>query len=96
MKDNDFYIPKFLDEPERFLFWTLDEALALVAPMILGVIVGHTIIGLSIGLVAMLVLRKLKSSGGSKVIKSWLYWHLPSNLIRTKGTPPSYIREYGG
>jgi len=31
-------IPSRLDDPERWLFWTLDEAAALLAPALLGLV----------------------------------------------------------
>ena len=37
MSDADKYvIPSRLDDPERWLFWTLDEAAALLGPAVLG------------------------------------------------------------
>ena len=31
-------IPSRLDDPERWLFWTLDEAAALLGPAVLGLV----------------------------------------------------------
>ena len=31
-------IPRLLDDPERWLFWTLDEAAALLGPAGLGLV----------------------------------------------------------
>lgn len=95
MNEEKYYIPKHLDEPPRWLFWTLDEACALLLPVILNLMVfNHLIVGLGIGISMMLLLRKLKGAQGHYFLMNLIYWHLPVSHFQV--TPPSYIREYLG
>ena len=42
-------IPRRLDDPERWLFWTLDEAAALMGPAVLGLAANQFVMGLVAG-----------------------------------------------
>ena len=44
-------IPRRLDDPERWLFWTLDEAAALLGPAVLGLAANEFVTGLAAGAV---------------------------------------------
>ena len=53
-------IPSRLDDPERWLFWTLDEAAALLGPAVLGLAANAFVTGLLAGLGAWALLRRAK------------------------------------
>ena len=53
-------IPRRLDDPERWLFWTLDEAAALMGPAVLGLAVSQFVPGLVAGVLGWLALRRAK------------------------------------
>ena len=42
-------IPRRLDDPERWLFWTVDEAAALMGPALLGLAANQFVPGLIAG-----------------------------------------------
>lgn len=46
MNFEEFYIPKYLDAPAKWLFWTLDEAIILILPIMLGMGCNHMFIGI--------------------------------------------------
>jgi conjugal transfer pilus assembly protein TraL len=97
MNNDHYYIPKYLDEPPRWLFWTMDEAIVLIAPLLLGLIVfNRLILGFVLGVILMVILKKLKGSRGPHFLLSHFYWYFPFNDKYLKATPPSYIREYLG
>ncbi|MFN7097091.1 MAG: type IV conjugative transfer system protein TraL [Gammaproteobacteria bacterium] len=96
MKENSFYIPQYLDEPERILLWTVDEALAFIVPFMVGLLVGYQTTGLVLGAISMIAIKKFKSHQGQAHYRRWLYWYFPSRLANVKATPPSEIREYLG
>ncbi|MDF3047694.1 MAG: traL [Candidatus Midichloriaceae bacterium] len=91
-----FYIPRTLDEPTRILFWSIDEALIMIAPTGLGIILGHTLIGMAIGMGCFLGWRKLKGAKQANYILYMAYWWLPECLFKFKKTPASYYRVYVG
>jgi len=97
MSDIDaFYIPKHLDDPERWLFWTVDEALILIAPFFLGVMMDFYLIGIVMSITLYLLYKKFKSTGADNLIQYLIYWYFPKWLSGLKATPPSYIRTYIG
>ena len=53
-------IPRRLDDPERWLFWTLDEAAALLGPAVLGLAANQFVTGLVAGAASWLLLRRVK------------------------------------
>lgn len=97
MKDADFYVPKYLDAPERYLFWTVDEAIILLAPVVVGLMAGQMLVGLLLGPLFLMGLKKLKGSQGEKALQHAFYWYFqPLWGHGLRVTPPSYIREYIG
>lgn len=89
-------IPSRLDDPERWLFWTLDEAAALLGPALLGLAANAFLTGLLIGLAGWALLRRAKRGGGADVAICALYWFLPGFALGLKGAPPSHLRRFIG
>ncbi|MCY4284146.1 MAG: type IV conjugative transfer system protein TraL [Thiotrichales bacterium] len=94
--DAPYVIPRRLDDPERWLFWTLDEAAALLAPAVLGLGANAFLAGLGAGVGAWLLLRRVKRGGGAHVALYALYWMLPGPALGLKATPPSHLRRFAG
>lgn len=92
----NYYLPRYLDEPKRFILWTWDELFALGLPLgIFWLLTSQLLIALFAGLSAYLALKKLKGRQGTSFIKTLIYWYLPP-LFRLRFTPPSFIRCYLG
>ena len=89
-------VPRRLDDPERWLFWTLDEAAALLGPAVLGLAANAFVTGLLAGLCGWWLLRRVKRGGGANIALYALYWFLPDFVLRLKRTPPSHVRRYVG
>jgi len=94
MLDEKYYIPKHLDDPPRFLLWTMDEAIVLMAPFMLGIIFSHVLLALMVGASLLLGMKKIKGNEGPNFLFNVMYWYLP--LRHFKRTPPSFIREFVG
>ncbi len=88
-----FMIPRRLDEPERWMFWTVDEALVMLVPTITGMMTGFLIVGAGLGIGMFLFLRRIKGNGQANLGLYALYWFFP-NLFGFRATPPSAIRRY--
>ena len=58
-------VPRRLDDPERWLFWTFDEAAALLGPAVLGLAANQFVTGLAAGLAGWWLLRRVKRGGGA-------------------------------
>ncbi len=87
------YVPKYLDEPPKFLVWTYPQLMMVGGPFVMGLIFKHILLGL-IGCVVMgYGLRKLQQTFKGTHFMSVLYWHLPHT---TRFLPPSHIREFLG
>lgn len=93
---NKYSIPKYLDEPYKIVFFTIDEFVLLIVPVIVSMkLVGSPMIGMFIGTVLVAVLKNIKGREGHNQLLRQIYWHFPP-IIRFKSTPPSYQREILG
>ena len=86
-------IPRRLDDPERWLFWTVDEAAALMGPALLGLAANQFVPGLVAGVGGWLALRRVKRGGGANIARYALYWFLPDFVLRLRGTRKSFYVE---
>ncbi len=91
-----FYIPSQLDEPERLLFWSLDEAMLMLIPTWVGIALGYILIGLIVGIIAFISWKRIKGAGQVNLAIYSVYWFFPHFLSALKFTPPSYQRFYLG
>ena len=87
-------VPRRLDDPERWLFWTFDEAGVLLGPAVLGLAANAFVTGLVAGGCAWWALRRVKRGGGANIALYALYWFLPEFVLRLQRTPPSHVRRY--
>ena len=91
-----YAIPSRLDDPERWLFWTLDEAAVLMGPAMLGLAANAFVMGLAVGAGGYLALRRIKRGGRAGLLMHAAYWLLPGAALRLKGAPPSHRRRFAG
>jgi len=85
-----------LDNPPRFLFWTVQEALVLFMPLIIGLGVDCPKLAVLSSALAYFVLKHYKRSFGKGTLRHVMYWYLPHNKKGMPVTPSSTIREYLG
>lgn len=89
-------MPQHLDAPMRIVIWTMDEFFLLAVPFVTGLLVfNQPLVGLVLGLLSSLLLKKLKGDKGIAAIYHAVYWVLPP-VTRLKVIPPSYQRCFSG
>lgn len=89
-------MPRYLDAPAKILLWTLDEVAVFLVPfLLLTFVFHHGLLGLFMGPLALMGLKKLKGEQGIAYLWSLAYWHLPP-VVRFKALPPSAQRLYRG
>jgi conjugal transfer pilus assembly protein TraL len=93
MNDALLAIPQHLDDPPRFLFWDLDEAILFMLALVLGLLVDLVFVGGATGVALVLAYGKAKSGRHRAYALHLMYWHLPVTL-GFRRTPPSWIREF--
>lgn len=92
-----YRIPQTLDEPIKFILWTLDELLGFLAPFLIFMFaLNSPVWGMIVGAATLFAIKKMKGEQGHYFIVHWLYWHLPQGFIQLKVTPPSHWRELIG
>jgi type IV conjugative transfer system protein TraL len=90
-------LPRYLDEPERFLCWTVDEVVVMFLPMVLGLIWHVSGIGLLVGFMAFAVYQLVKNrTQGFLMLYGFCYWHVPHGLTPWRLLAPSWVREIIG
>lgn len=86
-----YYIPAALDEPDRWLFFTPDEAFILIGSVLCGIIFDFMLLGIVGAIAGVYAIKRLKGSDQPNWAICAAYWFLPS-LLRLRATPPSHLR----
>ena len=89
-------IPRFLDEPTRYLGMTGVEATAVWAPFLTCLFLDSILLGLFLALVGFIVAKNASGKFEKGGVQGFLYWHLPSQVLRFKRIPTSHQREWVG
>lgn len=59
-----FYIPKHLDDAPKVLLWSVDEAMSVMIPIFVGVMVNMGIFGPILAVISFKSWKRIKGSGG--------------------------------
>ncbi len=92
----DSYIPQYLDVPERFIVFTPDEMIIVIAPLGIVTVFVNFLVALLAATACFYALRKFKQGGPLTRVLWRAYWLLPSDYLGLKATPPSYLRQLAG
>lgn len=81
-------IKKTLDNIPRFVFWRIDDALVVIIPFSLGVLLG-SLFFMGSGFVGAYIYRKFRKKNRHINVKGAFYWVFGSGFPKI----PSYIRR---
>jgi len=91
-----FYIPQHLDDPAKFLFWSIDEAMAGILPIAIGLIMGLKTLTFVLTIMTFKGWKKFKSLNSQQSsLRAFIYWHYPSKVLDFK-LPDSSIKIFIG
>jgi conjugal transfer pilus assembly protein TraL len=93
MDETQLAIPRHLDDPPRFLFWDLDEAILFMLALVLGLMLDLVFPGVAAGLALALAYGRAKSGRHRAFALHLAYWYLPVTLGFQR-TPPSCVRVF--
>ncbi len=94
MAEENYWIPRTLDDPPLMLFFQADTAMVFIIVFLLGI--SFTIIGAVIlAFIVTTTFVRLKENGERGFIMQMLYWYTPSTAWAGKIWSSS-IREYAG
>lgn len=94
--DKSYYIPQYLDEPERFFFFTTDEAIIVMILVSLGILTGYFMLGFVLAMCAFWLHKKYVGQEGKSYLMCLRYWYLPHCFSQLKYAPPSFRCHYFG
>ena len=95
--DNDVIkIEQTLDEPKRFLFLPMDEALVLLVPFVGGFLGRKIFLGILLAILSYSFLKKIKGDGGNAVFLAMLYWYIPKEITPFRNLPDSSLEVWKG
>ncbi|MCY4441149.1 MAG: type IV conjugative transfer system protein TraL [Deltaproteobacteria bacterium] len=89
-------IPSRLDDPERWLFRTLDEAAVLLGPAVLGLAANAFVTGLVAGSGHGHSCAGRSAAGAPTWRFARSNWFLPDFAAGFRGAPPSHLRRFVG
>ena len=96
MSGDTISIEQRLQDQARFLLFSIDDAVILGVPMILGMLSRRPIEGIFVGFVLWQIWKRLKGDGGLTRLSALAYWYLPKPLSICRGFPDSGITEWRG
>ncbi|MBV7300266.1 type IV conjugative transfer system protein TraL [Enterovibrio paralichthyis] len=88
-----YLVPERLDEPYRFMIFTVEEAVMVFAPTMIGYTFDLWLQGLFLGLCLFFGLRKIRQGNDDYLIYS-KYWIFPNVTSGMRYTPRSYLRTF--
>lgn len=94
MKQEDYRIPRTLDDPGYFLIFQFDTAMVFLVVFLMCVAF-NIIAALLLALIVVKIYVQLKENGDRGLVKHLIYWYLPSELWIS----PYWVsskREFGG
>lgn len=89
-------IEQRLQEQGKFFFFTVDEAIVLGFPIVLGLIAREPFM---LGILAVILWQMwkwLKGDGGLERLLAATYWYLPKSLNPYRGMPDSAVSLWRG
>jgi conjugal transfer pilus assembly protein TraL len=93
---DEYYIPKYLDTPKKYLIFSVDEVVAiLIIFLVLVFVFKQNILALIACVLTYYGLRKLKGDKPPHFLLHLFYWHLPP-FYRFRQIPDSYKKRFLG
>lgn len=93
---DEYYIPKHLDLPGKYLIFTIDEILTIAICFLLFVFVlKQHVLAIIVCALAFKALRTLKGDKSPHYLLHLVYWYLPP-LFSFRQIPPSYKKQFLG
>lgn len=89
-----YQMMRFLDEPERLLGLTIDEACIAMLGLMLIVATSHKVLAGLFCFGLYVLLNYFKKGAHPKILLVLMYWYLPSevSMFFLRYLPPSYLR----
>lgn len=95
--EEDFNVPRYLDEPERMIIWTVPEFIWVSICSMVGLFIKQAVgllVGLFVSLVVLKIINNLKLKYGNKYLVFWCYWNFPPLNKLGNQFPASHIRKW--
>ena len=96
MQENVVKIEQRLQEQARILLFPIDEGLALLAPIGVGLMTQNAIPGIVMGGIIYFLWKRMKGDGGLEQMLAMLYWYLPHTVSPVKHWPDSAVTVWRG
>jgi len=89
-------IEQRLQDPPKIAMLSLDEAIALFGPLMIGLLARHLIPGVIVGIVVWQMWKRLKGDGGLEWLAAAAYWFLPQMITPYRSLPDSSVSLWRG
>lgn len=90
------FIPEFLNEPEKFIRWTVGELCVFLGPLFVIGFFFSWILGFILGCILYKALKTLTAGPYGNLFAAADYWFMPFSRRRYKAIAPSHIKEWVG
>jgi type IV conjugative transfer system protein TraL len=89
-------VPGFLNEPEKFIRWTVAELCVFLGPLFVVGFFFSWVLGLFLGFLFYKGLKLLTQGQYGNLLAAVDYWFMPFSRRRYKAIAPSHIKEWVG
>lgn len=96
MSGDTIRIEQRLQDPWRFFFFSIDDALIVGVPTVVGLLTRRPIEGLVAGFAILQGWKWMKGDGGMQRLAALAYWYLPKPVSICRGFPDSGITHWRG
>ena len=96
MNESKYRMVDYLDEPDRVLFFTINEFLSFMMPLGFCLGIHHPCLGLVLSIVILFLNNRFRAMNGDRFLQKAVYWYFPYQLTKLKWLPPSYLRQFIG
>ena len=83
-----------LQDLPQFFFLPADEAVAVIAPVVLGLVAKQAIMGFALGLGTFFVWKRVKGERGLHGLAAAFYWVFPKEISPFKSFPDSAVSTW--
>ncbi|RMF24964.1 MAG: type IV conjugative transfer system protein TraL [Deltaproteobacteria bacterium] len=88
-------MPRHLDDPDKFLWWEMDQAGLAVSVFAVFMILNMLVVGVVLGALVAWIYGRLKAGRARGFMIHVAYWYLPFQM-KLRRTPPSWVRRFVG
>jgi type IV conjugative transfer system protein TraL len=84
----------WINQPSKFIYWTLDELVIFVIPFFVCAFVVKSIWILPLPFIIFKLWKRFKKGRSVSALRLMSYWFVPAKIFKMKACPPNYHQVF--